>query len=108
MQIEPGSKLSLTKAVKSTQQLALEHGVIHAFIWAPPTQFVVDTPAAKTIDLGCQYTLSVAPDGSGELTVTMGWVAFQSGKLESFIPGGRKVPDTTGTRTWDAVSGRRA
>lgn len=90
VRIEPGSKLRLTKAAKSAQQLALERGVIHAFIWAPPTQFVVDTPGAKTIDLGCQYTLKVGPDGSGELTVTLGWVAFQSGKLESFIPAGAK------------------
>jgi hypothetical protein len=86
--IEPGSKLRLTKADPTQQQFALEHGVIHAFIWAPPTQFVVDTPAAKTVDLGCQYTLDVAPNGSGILKVTMGWVAFQSGPLESFIPAG--------------------
>jgi hypothetical protein len=88
--IEPGSKLRLVKAGQNEQQFALDHGTIHAFIWAPPTQFVVDTMAARTVDLGCQYTLAVAPDGSGTLTVTMGWVAFQSGRLESFIPAGAK------------------
>jgi hypothetical protein len=29
------------------------------FDWATPRQFVVDTPAARAIDLGCQYTVTV-------------------------------------------------
>ena len=51
-------------------------------------RFVVDTPAAKTVDLGCRYTLSVAKDGSGFLVVELGWVAFEWNKVESFIPRG--------------------
>ena len=95
--VEPDSKLRLTRAGKSAQQFRLERGVIHAFIWAPPTQFVVDTPAAKTIDLGCQYTLTVAPDGSGELTVTMGWVAFQEGNWNRSFRLGRSAECGQGT-----------
>jgi hypothetical protein len=90
VRVEPGSKLRLNKSAKTEQQFTLQQGTIHAFIWAPPAEFVVDTPAAKTVDLGCQYTLTVSPNGSGDLTVTVGWVAFQSGKLESFIPAGAK------------------
>lgn len=86
--IEPNSRVRLMAAQDTEQRLALDHGTIHAFIWAPPTQFVVDTPSAKTVDLGCQYTLSVANDGTGFLTVEMGWVAFQWRNLESFIPAG--------------------
>ena len=84
--VGPGSRLRILRATRDEQRLALEHGTIHAYIWAPPRQFVVDTPSATTIDLGCKYTLHVAPDGTGSLDVEMGWVAFQWENLESFIP----------------------
>ncbi|MBV9222769.1 MAG: FecR domain-containing protein [Acidobacteriaceae bacterium] len=87
--IAGNSRLRLLSSQRNGQQrLALDHGTIHALIWAPPAQFVVDTPAAKAVDLGCQYTLQVAEDGSGLLTVETGWVAFQWHHRESFIPAG--------------------
>jgi hypothetical protein len=89
VQIDPNSRLRLLAAAQQDQsRLALDHGTIHAFIWAPPTKFVVDTPSAKAVDLGCQYTLTVDKDGKGMLTVETGWVAFQWKGLESFIPEG--------------------
>jgi hypothetical protein len=72
----------------SDKRLALEHGQLHAFIWARPTEFVVDTPSARAIDLGCEYTLNVDPAGDGLLKVSMGWVAFALNGRESFIPAG--------------------
>jgi len=86
--VDPQSRIRLVKATKGEERLALDHGTIHAFIWAPPRQFVVDTPSASTVDLGCEYTLQVALDGTGVLKVEMGWVAFQWKNLESFIPEG--------------------
>src|SRR5947209_5089622 len=86
--IEPASRLRLLAASENEQRLALDHGTIHALIWAPPTRFVVDTPAAKTVDLGCEYTLHVGNNGDGLLSVEMGWVAFEWHGLESFIPAG--------------------
>lgn len=86
--IEQQSRLRLLSADNSGQRFALDHGTIHALIWAPPTKVVVDTPAAQTVDLGCQYTLRVAADGAGFLTVETGWVAFQWRNVESFIPAG--------------------
>ena len=86
--IQPDSRLRLLAATSDEQRLALDHGTIHAFIWAPPAQFVVDTPAAQAVDLGCQYTLHVERTGTGLLTVQMGWVAFQWHGTESFIPAG--------------------
>ncbi|HEX4749678.1 MAG TPA: hypothetical protein VH302_09070 [Bryobacteraceae bacterium] len=86
--IEPDSRVRLLAATADQQRLALDHGTIHAFIWAPPTQFVIDTPAAKAVDLGCQYTLHVDRTGIGLLTVQMGWVAFEWHGTESFIPAG--------------------
>lgn len=66
--------------------LMLGRGLLHAFIWAPPRQFVLDTPSARAVDLGCEYTIRVDPSGDGLLRVTMGWVAFQFQGRESFIP----------------------
>ena len=86
--IEPNSRLRLLRARGDEQRMALDHGTIHALIWAPPARFVVDTPSARTIDLGCQYTLHVAKDGAGFLTVETGWVAFEWHNIESFIPAG--------------------
>jgi hypothetical protein len=86
--IEEDSRLRLLSSGNGGQRFALDHGTIHALIWAPPAKFVVDTPAAQTVDLGCQYTLRVAKDGAGFLTVETGWVAFEWRNLESFIPAG--------------------
>ncbi len=72
----------------ANRRLSLRRGQLHAFIWAPPRQFVVDTPSARAVDLGCEYTLSVDSGGNGLLHVTLGWVAFQFGDHESFIPAG--------------------
>jgi len=69
-------------------RLMLNRGQLHAFIWAPPREFVVDTPSARAVDLGCEYTLSVDESGDSLLRVSMGWVAFKFGDNESFIPAG--------------------
>ncbi|HTW81817.1 MAG TPA: FecR domain-containing protein [Terracidiphilus sp.] len=88
VELEPESRLRVVESTRDEQRLALQRGTMHAFIWAPPREFVVDTPGATTVDLGCAYTLHVAPDGTGLLTVKMGWVAFQWREQESFIPAG--------------------
>jgi hypothetical protein len=88
LELEPQSRLQLLTSGAGNQQFALQRGTIHALIWAPPTRFVVETPSAKTVDLGCAYTLTVLGDGSGLLTVETGWVAFQTRTRESFIPAG--------------------
>ncbi len=88
VRVDPNSRLRILKSTRDEQRLDLQHGTIHALIWAPPREFVVSTPSATTIDLGCQYTLHVGRDGTGTLNVEMGWVAFQWKNLESFIPAG--------------------
>ena len=70
------------------RKVRLEKGVLHAFIWAPAREFVVDTPSSRTVDLGCEYTLNVDGSGDGLVRVTLGWVAFQFADRESFIPAG--------------------
>lgn len=70
------------------RKVLLQRGVLHAFIWAPPREFVVDTPSARALDLGCEYTITMDGAGNGLLRVAMGWVAFQFADRESFIPAG--------------------
>ncbi len=86
--LEPDSRLRVVEANPKEQQLALDRGTIHAFIWAPPRQFRVNVPSATTVDLGCRYSLNVSADGTGSLHVEMGWVAFEWRHLEAFIPAG--------------------
>jgi len=92
LQLEPGSRLRVAGA----RRFSLDRGTMHALIWAPPTEFVVDTPAAKAIDLGCRYTLRVEPGGRGTLTVETGWVAFEAAGRESFVPAGASCETTPG------------
>src|SRR5262249_7008261 len=39
------------------KRLELVRGGLDAYIWAPAREFVVDTPSARAVDLGCRYTL---------------------------------------------------
>ena len=86
--IDPHSRFRLIAATGNEQRFDLRRGTIHAFIWAPPGRFVVDTPSSKTIDLGCRYSLQVSENGQGLLNVEFGWVAFERNHVESFIPAG--------------------
>jgi len=88
IQIDPDSRVRLLKTDPNHKRLQLEVGTIHAAIWAPPGQFVVDTPSAVAVDLGCAYTLKVASDGSGTIRTTLGWVGFHLNGRDSFIPAG--------------------
>jgi FecR-like protein len=86
--VETNSRVRLVATRADHFRLALEHGTLHAVIVAPPGQFVVDTPSSRATDLGCAYTLHVDEDGTGLLSVTAGWVSFESKGRESFVPAG--------------------
>ncbi|HVH70345.1 MAG TPA: FecR family protein [Candidatus Dormibacteraeota bacterium] len=88
IEVDPASRLRVVASGPSRKQLSLERGTIHATIWAPPGEFVVDTPSAVAVDLGCVYTLHVDDSGAGLLRTTMGWVGFKLKGHESFIPAG--------------------
>ncbi len=92
LEVEKGSRLRL----KGGNHFSLERGVMHALVWAPPHEFVVDTPAAKAIDLGCQYTLRVGEDGGGVLQVETGWVALAAARREAFVPAGAECRTRAG------------
>jgi hypothetical protein len=88
LDVEPLTRLRLLQSAAGHKRIALDHGTIHAAIWAPPGQFVVDTPSAIAVDMGCMYTLHVDESGSGILRTTLGWVGFRRDGRESFIPAG--------------------
>jgi FecR protein len=86
--VEPNSRVRLLRAHGEHHRLALDLGAMHAFIWAPPRMFTVETPAAVAVDLGCEYTLNVDAAGVTTLHVITGWVSFEQGGHESFVPAG--------------------
>src|SRR6266478_3196185 len=86
--IDPQTRLRLAESRSSRTRLELERGTIHAMIWAPPGEFLVDTPSALAVDLGCAYTLQVDDSGAGLLRTTMGWVGFRLNGRDAFIPAG--------------------
>jgi hypothetical protein len=88
IQIEPDTRLRLLEIGSARNRLALDHGTMRALIWAPPGEFVVDTPSALAVDMGCAYTLQVDNTGAGLLRTTVGWVGFRRNGRESFIPAG--------------------
>jgi hypothetical protein len=86
--VESDTRLRLVATGVGRHRLALDRGTLEAVISAPPGEFVVDTPSATATDLGCVYTLHVDDDGTGLLSVTVGWVAFELAGRESFVPAG--------------------
>jgi FecR protein len=88
IQVDPSTRLRLLSMGSGLKRIALDRGTIHAYIWAPPGQFVVDTPSAVTVDLGCAYTLQVDDSGVGMVRTSLGWVGFKLNGHESFIPAG--------------------
>lgn len=86
--IAPSSRVKLVETGKAEHRLSLEKGKLYAKIFAPPRLFVVDTPAGKAVDLGCEYTLEVDAKGDSILNVTSGFVALERGGRESIVPAG--------------------
>jgi cytoskeletal protein RodZ len=88
VEIAPNSRVRLVNTSADEHRLALKKGILQAKIFAPPRLFIVDTPSAVAVDLGCEYTLEVDDEGSARLHVTSGFVALENGKYESIVPAG--------------------
>lgn len=86
--IAPNSRVKLVGTNQKQHRLSLERGSLHARIAAPPRLFIVDTPSAVAVDLGCEYTLEVDKAGNNKLHVTSGFVALERGGRESIVPAG--------------------
>lgn len=88
VEIKPNSRVLLVGTNAAEHRLSLERGELHARISAPPRLFIVDTPSAVAVDLGCEYTLGVDKAGNSRLHVTSGFVALERGGRESIVPAG--------------------
>jgi hypothetical protein len=70
--VEPSTRFRLLRMDSGLERLALDRRTIRALIWAPLGQFVVDTPSAVTVDMGCAYTLQVDDSGAGLVRTSLG------------------------------------
>jgi hypothetical protein len=86
--VEPSSRVRLVETSKQRHRLELERGALHAKVAAPPRLFVVDTPAAQAVDLGCEYRLSVEPSGATRLEVLKGEVSLEGHGASSRVSAG--------------------
>ncbi|CAN5253145.1 hypothetical protein BH20ACI2_BH20ACI2_23380 [soil metagenome] len=88
VEIAPNSRVKLVGTAANEHRLSLERGALHARILAPPRLFIVDTPSAVAVDLGCEYKLEVDKAGNSFLHVTSGFVALERDGRESIVPAG--------------------
>jgi glucose/arabinose dehydrogenase len=84
--VAPETRVRLLAARPDEQRLALDHGTIEARIVAPARVFLVETPVALAVDLGCAYVLTVDSLGNGLLHVTSGWVELARGGRVTVVP----------------------
>ncbi|MFZ0519558.1 MAG: FecR domain-containing protein [Candidatus Acidiferrales bacterium] len=96
IEVAPNSRIMLLKATAAQQQIRLERGTISAVVTAPPYVFLVHTPSAYAMDMGCAYTLQVADEGSSILRVAVGWVDLQHGYRQSLVPAGAAAESRPG------------
>ena len=86
--VAPNSRLRLVDTRKNLHRLALDRGELSAHVLAPPRLFMVDTPSAVAVDLGCSYTLNVDAAGNTRLQVTTGHVSLENGAMGVEVPAG--------------------
>jgi hypothetical protein len=95
VELGPRTRLRRLDGAGDEQRYELARGSIHATVTAPPRVFVVETPSAVAVDLGCQYTLDVDDDGNGRLEVSVGFVAFERDGRECIVPAGASCETRT-------------
>jgi len=95
--VGPGSRVKLVQAGGAERALRIERGSIDARVWAPPRFFLVETPAATAIDLGCIYTLDVDERGNGVLVVRSGQVELRGHGRSAVVVAGTIAEMRTGS-----------
>ena len=88
LMLDPNTRIRLLVTQANEHRIALDRGKLEASTSSPPRVFVVETPSATAVDLGCRYTLEVQDDGSSLLHVLHGLVALERGGRESIVPAG--------------------
>ena len=88
VRVHPSTRIRLVETGAERQELDLARGSIEAKVDAPPRLFLVGTPSATAVDLGCAYTLDVDDDGVGTLAVSAGRVALEAPDRTATVPAG--------------------
>jgi hypothetical protein len=88
VRLGPATRVRLERSSPIGHRMELLEGSIDAVTVAPPRLFVVETRAARAIDLGCAYTMEVDSTGAGVMHVTLGLVSVELGGRTSFVPAG--------------------
>jgi hypothetical protein len=96
IEVGPNARLELLQASATQQQIQLVRGTIRAAVTSPPYVFLVRTPGAYAMDMGCAYTLQVTDAGVSILRVTVGWVDLQHGFRQSLVPAGAAAESRPG------------
>ena len=89
--VHGGSRVRLIGTGSEEHRLELERGRISALVSAPPRLFVIDTPGASAVDLGCAYELAVDDKGRTHLQVTLGAVSLEGNGLVAYVAAGTEV-----------------
>ena len=97
--LDRGSRLQVRHLAADETRLFLERGSLEARIGAgvKPRFFQVDTNAARCVDLGCRYTLSVDAAGVSRVVVLTGQVSFETETREVYVPRGATCVARTGS-----------
>jgi hypothetical protein len=90
------SRVRLVGTSATRHRMELARGKLSARVSAPPRLFVVDTPVATAVDLGCAYDLTVDADGVTHLRVTSGAVSLEGRGRVSYAPADTEVTAAPG------------
>jgi len=85
------SRVRLVGTGASGHRMELARGKVAARVVAPPRLFVVYTPVAAAVDLGCAYELTVDDNGRTRLRVTSGVVSLEGHGFVAYAPMGTEV-----------------
>ncbi|MFI5403273.1 MAG: FecR domain-containing protein [Planctomycetota bacterium] len=87
--LDSNTRVRLLSTNEGEHRLDLRRGKLRALVYAPPRLFLVDTPLATAVDLGCAYSLEVDDRGAGLLHVESGHVELEGRDgTASFVPRG--------------------
>lgn len=86
--LSPRSRLRLVETAGGRHSVALDQGHLRARIWAPPGYFRVGTGAAEVVDLGCDFEVWQAREGTGRVRVRSGWVSYRVGAEDILVTEG--------------------
>ncbi|MFT3807972.1 hypothetical protein [Arenimonas sp.] len=89
--LSPGSRLQLVETRRAHHRVRLDSGHMRARIWAPPGYFGVDSDSAEVVDLGCDFDIWKAGDGSGRVYVRSGWIEYRVARRDVLLPAGYEL-----------------